>query len=74
MSITCYIPSLFLCVSLNGKPVILHESNFHYKAYLEKVLNYGYDASGKHLPSSFVFLDSRTGDRALKSRLAMPHG
>jgi len=55
-----------LSVSLNGKPVTLHETNYHYKAYLEKLLNYGSDASGTHLVSSFWFLDSPTGDGALK--------
>jgi len=45
-------------VSLNGKPVTLHETNYHYKAYLEKILNYGSDASGTHLVSNFWFLDS----------------
>ena len=42
-----------LSVSLNGKPVTLHEANYHYKAYLEKLLNYGSDASGTHLLSRF---------------------
>src|SRR5215469_424527 len=55
-----------LSVSLNGKPVTLHETNYHYKAYIEKLLNYGSDASGTHLVSSFWFLDSPTGDGALK--------
>ena len=52
--------------SLNGKPVTLHETKYHYKAYLEKILNYGSDASGTHLLSSFWFLDSPTSDGALK--------
>jgi len=47
-----------LSVSLNGKPVTLHETNYHYKAYLEKLLNYGSDASGTHLMSSLWNLDS----------------
>ena len=47
-----------LSVSLNGKPVTLHETNYHYKAYLEKLLNYGSDASGTHLVSSLWYLDS----------------
>jgi hypothetical protein len=50
--------SMFSCVSLNGKPVILHETNYHYKAYLEKLLNYGSEASGTHLMSSLWYLDS----------------
>jgi hypothetical protein len=61
--------SMFSClsVSLNGKPVTLHETNNHYKAYLEKILNYSCsDASGTYLFSSFWFLDSPTSDRALK--------
>jgi hypothetical protein len=59
---------MFIClsVSLNGKPVALHETNYNYKAYLEKLLNYGSDASGTHLDSSFWFLDSPTSDGALK--------
>jgi len=47
-----------LSISLNGKPVTLHETNYHYKAYLEKLLNYGSDASDTHLVSSFWYLDS----------------
>jgi len=47
-----------LTISLNGKPVTLHETNYNYKAYLEKLLNYGSDASGTHLVSSFCYLDS----------------
>jgi len=56
-----------LSLSLNGKPVTLHEANYHYKAYLEKVLNYGSDASGTHLLSSFWFLNSPTTDGALQN-------
>ena len=47
-----------LSVSLNGKPVTLHETNYHYKAYLEKLLNCGSDASGTYLVSSLWYLDS----------------
>jgi len=48
-----------LSVSLNGKPVTLHEKKYHYKAYLEKFfLSYGSDASGTHLVSSLWYLDS----------------
>jgi hypothetical protein len=54
-----------LSVSLNGKPVTLHDTNYHYKAYLEKLLNYGTDASGTHLLSSFWFLDSPASDGSL---------
>jgi len=31
---------------------------YHYKAYLEKLINYGSNASGTHLVSSFWYLDS----------------
>jgi hypothetical protein len=55
----------YLSVSLNGKTVILHETNYHYKAYLEKLLYYGTDASGTHLLSSFWFLVSATADGSL---------
>jgi hypothetical protein len=47
-----------ISISLNGKPVTLHETNYHYKAYIEKLLNYGSDASITHLISSFWYLDS----------------
>jgi len=47
-----------LSISLNGKPVTLHETSYNYKAYLEKLLNYGSDASSTHLVSSFWYLDS----------------
>jgi hypothetical protein len=52
--------SLFSSVSvtLNGKPVTLHETNYHYKAYLEKILNYSSDASGTNLVSNLWYLDS----------------
>jgi hypothetical protein len=30
----------YLSVSLNGKPITLHETNSHYKAYFENQLNY----------------------------------
>jgi hypothetical protein len=56
-----------LSVSLNGKPVTLHETNYQYKAYLEKLLNYGSDASGTHLLSSFWYLDSPDTDGALSA-------
>ena len=51
--------SMFSSLSgcLNGKPVTLHETNYHYKAYLEKLLNYGSDESGTHLVTSFWYLD-----------------
>ena len=45
-------------ISLNGKPVTLHEPNYHYKLHLVKLINYGSDASGTHLVSSLWYLDS----------------
>jgi len=47
-----------LSVSLSGKTVTLHETNYHYKAYIEKLLNYGSDASVTHLVYSLWYLDS----------------
>jgi hypothetical protein len=63
-----FLRSMFssLSVSLNGKPVTLHETNCHYKAYLENLLTYGSDASGRHLVSSFWFHYSPISDGALK--------
>ena len=45
-------------VSLNGKAITVHETNYHYRTYLEKLLNYGSDASVTHLVSSVWYLDS----------------
>ena len=39
--------------SLNGNYITLHETNYQYKANLEKLLKYGCDVSGTHLVSSF---------------------
>ena len=46
-----------LNVSLNGKSVTLHDTNYHYEAYLQKLLTYVSDASGTHLVSRFWYLD-----------------
>ena len=56
-----------LSVSLNGKRVTLHETNYHYKAYLEKLLNYGSDPSGTHVVSSLWY---RLGNS--KTTVVMP--
>ena len=58
MSLEFYHSPSSFSVSLNGKQVTLHETNYHYKAYLEKLLNYGFDASGTHLVSNFWYPDS----------------
>ena len=58
----------YLSVSLKGRPVSLHERNYHYKAYLEEILNYGSAGSGTHLVSSFWFFDLPTSDGALKDK------
>jgi len=54
------IHSMFssLSISLNDKPVTLHDPNYLYKPYLEKLINYDSDASGTHLLSSVWYLDS----------------
>ena len=57
--------SSYLSASLNGKPVTLHETSYRYKAYLEKLLNYGSDATGTHLVSSFWYLDSSVANEKL---------
>jgi hypothetical protein len=48
-----------LSVSLNGKPITLHETNYHYKAYFENLLNYASDAFDTHILSNFWFIYSR---------------
>lgn len=45
-------------VSLNNMPVSQSDNNYHYRAYIETLLNYGSDASQTHLESSGWFLDS----------------
>jgi hypothetical protein len=57
-----------LSVSLNGKPVTRHETNYHYKVYLEKLLNYGADASGTPC-FKFLVLDSAAADGTLQTKL-----
>jgi hypothetical protein len=47
-----------LSFSLNRNHFTLHESNYHYTAYLEKLINSSADTSGPHLISSFWYLDS----------------
>jgi len=46
-----FLHSMFssLSVSLNEKAVTLHETNYHYKAYIKKLQYYGSDGSGTHL-------------------------
>ena len=47
-----------LSISLNGKPLTLHETNYHYKAHILKPLNYDSDASSNQLISSFWYVNS----------------
>jgi hypothetical protein len=46
-----------LRISLNEKPFTF-QTKYNYKAYIEKLLNYGSDASITHLISSFWYLES----------------
>jgi len=52
--------SMFSYISFlqNGKPVTLHETNYHYKAYLEKLRILGSETTAIHLVSSFWYIDS----------------
>jgi hypothetical protein len=52
---------------VNGKPVTLHENIYHYKYYLEKLLDYGSDANSTHLITSFWYPDTATDDGLLKA-------
>jgi len=47
-----------LSISLNGKPVTLHETNYHDKTYLEKLLIFVSDTSDTNLVSSLWYLHS----------------
>jgi len=58
-------------ISLNSKPVTVHETSYYYKAYLEKLLNYGSDASSTRLVSSLWYLDS-SGELEHKSGYVKP--
>ena len=51
----------YVSITLNGKPVTLHETIYHCKAYIKKVLNYGSDASSTLPISRLWYLDS-TGE------------
>jgi hypothetical protein len=47
----------FLSAPLNGKTGTLYDTNYHWKADLGKLQNYGSDTSYKHLVSSFQYID-----------------
>lgn len=48
-----------LSVPLNGKPVTLNKTFYHYNAPLEKILNYDSDTCGTHLVSSILPVSSQ---------------
>ena len=45
-------------VHLNNVCVSQSDNNYHYRAYIEKLLNYGSDAASTHLESSGWYMDS----------------
>ncbi|XP_046407935.1 uncharacterized protein F54H12.2-like [Ischnura elegans] len=49
-------------VEMNGHLVTPFESNYHYRAYLETILNYGLDASNTHLKCAGWVLDGEGED------------
>lgn len=60
-------------IYLNNKSISQSDNNYHYRAYFEKILNYGKDAASTHLEATGWTLD--TGDldslqeTALKKRI-----
>lgn len=44
-------------IALNGKSITPSEDDYHYRAYIETLLNYGNDASLTHLSTVFWYLD-----------------
>ena len=61
-----------LSISLNGNIITLHETNYHYKAYLGELLNYGSDSSSTHLVSSFWYLDSSGNSKTILVTVKLP--
>lgn len=45
-------------IYLNNKAICQSDNNYHYRAYLEKILNYGQDAAATHLETSGWNLDT----------------
>lgn len=45
-------------IYLNGKPIAQTDTNYHYRAYIENLLNYGSDAASTHLESVGWILDN----------------
>jgi hypothetical protein len=66
----CGTLSISLSVSLNEKPVTLQENDYNYNAYLEKLPNYGTDASATYLVTNFWYLDTVTAVGSLTADLS----
>lgn len=45
-------------IYMNGKPIAQTDHNYHYRAYIENLLNYGSDAATTHLESVGWYLDN----------------
>ena len=45
------------CFYMNGKPIAQTDHNYHYRAYIENLLNYGSDAATTHLESVGWYID-----------------
>lgn len=46
-------------IYLNGKPIAQTDNNYHFRAYIENLLNYGKDAASTHLESVGWYLDEK---------------
>lgn len=59
MPINDFMSSLFshVGVELNGKSVSTANNNYHYRSYIEKLLNYSTDAKKSHLGTSLYYPD-----------------
>jgi hypothetical protein len=54
-----------LNIALNGKTITLYEAHYYMKAFIQKTLNFGFDAYRTHVQSSLFYLDTPGTDGKL---------
>lgn len=55
-------------IYMNGKPIAQTDHNYHYRAYIENLLNYGSDAATTHLESVGWIIDEGILDMSAASK------
>lgn len=65
-------------IYLNNIAISQADNNYHYRAYIEKLLNYGSDAVNTHLETTGWYLDTENFDslenKAMKKRISLFKG